>query len=99
MSSETDTDFEPRRPPPEALDGLATRVRDAARASGARFLLGVTGSPGSGKTTLAKALVKRINRADAGTAAYLPMDGFHLANSTLDRLGLRDRKGAIETFD
>jgi pantothenate kinase len=27
------------------------------------------------------------------------MDGFHLANSTLDRLGLRQRKGAIETFD
>jgi pantothenate kinase len=27
------------------------------------------------------------------------MDGFHLANATLDRLGLRDRKGAIETFD
>jgi pantothenate kinase len=27
------------------------------------------------------------------------MDGYHLANSTLDRLGLHDRKGAIETFD
>ncbi len=27
------------------------------------------------------------------------MDGFHLANVTLDRLGLRGRKGAIETFD
>lgn len=27
------------------------------------------------------------------------MDGFHLANSTLERLGLRDRKGAVETFD
>lgn len=32
-------------------------------------------------------------------AAHLPMDGFHLANASLDRLGLRDRKGAIETFD
>ena len=30
---------------------------------------------------------------------HLPMDGFHLANATLDRLGLRGRKGAIETFD
>ena len=27
------------------------------------------------------------------------MDGYHLANSTLDRLGIHDRKGAIETFD
>ena len=27
------------------------------------------------------------------------MDGFHLADVQLDRLGLRDRKGAPETFD
>ena len=27
------------------------------------------------------------------------MDGFHLADVELDRLGLRDRKGAPETFD
>ena len=41
-------------------------------------------------------------RPDGGAgraAVHLPMDGFHLANATLDRLGLRDRKGAIETFD
>ncbi len=99
MSSEIDTDLEPRRPPPGAVDRLAARVHNASSTSGRRFLLGIAGSPGSGKTTLAKALVERINRADAGTAAYLPMDGFHLANSTLDRLGLHDRKGAIETFD
>lgn len=99
MSAEFETDFEPRRPPPAALDRLASQVRDAATASEGRFLLGIAGSPGSGKTTLARALVERINRTGAGTAAYLPMDGFHLANSTLDRLGLRDRKGAIETFD
>jgi pantothenate kinase len=27
------------------------------------------------------------------------MDGFHLADVALDRLGSRDRKGAIDTFD
>ena len=27
------------------------------------------------------------------------MDGFHLSNVELDRLGLADRKGAPETFD
>ena len=27
------------------------------------------------------------------------MDGFHLADAQLERLGLRDRKGAPETFD
>jgi len=32
-------------------------------------------------------------------AAYLPMDGFHLADVALRRLGLLDRKGAPETFD
>ena len=27
------------------------------------------------------------------------MDGFHLSNAQLDRLGRRDRKGAPDTFD
>jgi pantothenate kinase len=31
--------------------------------------------------------------------AHVPMDGFHLADVELDRLGLRARKGAPETFD
>lgn len=67
--------------------------------AGGRFILGISGGPASGKTTLTKALVKRINRGASRVAVHLPMDGFHLANSTLKRLGLRDRKGAIETFD
>lgn len=84
-----------------ALRGLAELARDAlAAASADRVLIGITGSPGSGKSTLADALVAVLNEADgAGTAVHLPMDGFHLANATLDRLGLRDRKGAPETFD
>jgi pantothenate kinase len=32
-------------------------------------------------------------------AALVPMDGFHLANEELIRLGRRDRKGAPDTFD
>ena len=32
-------------------------------------------------------------------AVHLPMDGFHLADVSLRRLGLLDRKGAPETFD
>ena len=72
-------------------------------------MLGITGSPGAGKTTLAQLLVDALNDGAAASAeaeadaepaaAHLPMDGFHLANATLDRLGLRQRKGAIETFD
>ncbi|RIJ58965.1 nucleoside/nucleotide kinase family protein, partial [Clavibacter phaseoli] len=63
-------------------------------------ILAIAGSPGAGKTTLARALVARVDAlAGEGTAAYVPMDGFHLANGTLDRLGRHDRKGAIDTFD
>ena len=84
-----------------ALAALVDLARDElAAASGPRVLLGITGCPGAGKSTLATALVEAVNRADgAGLAVHLPMDGFHLANATLDRLGRRDRKGAIETFD
>ena len=46
------------------------------------------------------ALVDAVSRA-AGPewVAHVPMDGFHLADVQLDRLGLRSRKGAPETFD
>ncbi|WP_431795161.1 nucleoside/nucleotide kinase family protein [Microbacterium enclense] len=85
-------------PPADAVSTLADRVGWAASGS-SRFLLGIAGSPGSGKTTLAAALVAELNALRPGEAVALPMDGFHLANRTLDRLGRRNRKGAIDTFD
>ncbi|MCC4250333.1 nucleoside/nucleotide kinase family protein [Microbacterium testaceum] len=85
-------------PPAAAVSVLADRVERAASGS-SRFLLGIAGSPGSGKTTLATVLVAELNTRRSRSAAVLPMDGFHLANATLDRLGRRDRKGAIDTFD
>ncbi|EGX54615.1 nucleoside triphosphate hydrolase domain-containing protein [Streptomyces zinciresistens K42] len=66
---------------------------------GRRAVLGIAGSPGSGKTTLAERLVRDLNGGGPPWAAHVPMDGFHLADAELDRLGLRDRKGAPETFD
>lgn len=56
-------------------------------------LLGITGAPGAGKSTLAAAL------RDRDGVAVVPMDGFHYADVELVRRGLRDRKGAPETFD
>jgi pantothenate kinase len=67
---------------------------------GRRSLLGLAGPPAAGKSTLARCLVAAVNtRLGPDTAAYVPMDGFHLSNTQLDRLALRDRKGAPETFD
>ena len=81
------------------LDRLARRALALTPADG-RILLGIAGSPGSGKTTLARAVAARANSlSGAPVAAQLPMDGFHLANTALDALGRRDRKGAIDTFD
>ena len=60
---------------------------------GAGRMLGITGAPGAGKSTLAALLAARHG------ATVVPMDGFHLADVELVRRGLRDRKGAPETFD
>ncbi|GAB3253749.1 nucleoside/nucleotide kinase family protein [Nocardioides dilutus] len=56
-------------------------------------MLGITGAPGAGKSTVAAALVR------GHAAVNVPMDGFHLADVELRRRGLLDRKGAPETFD
>jgi pantothenate kinase len=63
-------------------------------------MVGIVGPPGSGKSTLAEALAARFSQELGPRAAVaVPMDGFHLSNVELDRLGLADRKGAPETFD
>jgi pantothenate kinase len=68
--------------------------RAAAMALGDRVLLGIAGFPGAGKSTLSAAITARVP-----SSSVLPMDGFHLLNDDLVRLGRRDRKGAPDTFD
>jgi pantothenate kinase len=68
--------------------------RATALASGGRTLLGIAGCPGVGKSTLSAA----INAGVPGSVV-VPMDGFHMLNDDLVRLGRRDRKGAPDTFD
>ncbi|MDX3693951.1 nucleoside/nucleotide kinase family protein [Streptomyces europaeiscabiei] len=83
---------------PVTFDDLLHRAASLAR-PGRRALLGVTGSPGAGKTTLAERLTRGLNGDGEPWVAHVPMDGFHLADVELDRLGRRDRKGAPDTFD
>jgi pantothenate kinase len=79
---------------PELPASARIRVNDLIKRSG-RVLLGLVGPPGAGKSTLAAALQAEF----ASVAQVVPMDGFHLANAELERLGRRARKGAPDTFD
>jgi pantothenate kinase len=83
--------------------GKSAAIREAvtlAMAAGRRFVLGLAGPPGAGKSTLADAIVTYARtRMGDDWAALFPMDGYHLSNAQLRRLGLEDRKGAPATFD
>jgi GrpB-like predicted nucleotidyltransferase (UPF0157 family)/pantothenate kinase len=83
-------------PRPLTLDQLVARA--AALAAERRAILGIVGVPGAGKSTLAERLVAVLDPGGSWVAR-VPMDGFHLADAALDRLDLRQRKGAVETFD
>ena len=76
-------------------ESLVERARQLI-ADGSRAVLGITGPPAAGKTTLAEQLVRAL---DGEPVRHVPMDGFHLADVELDRLGRRHRKGAPDTFD
>lgn len=76
------------------LDQLLVRARALLDGDG-RFILGITGAPGAGKTRLCTALAVALG----SDSAVVGMDGFHLSNAELDRLGRAARKGAPDTFD
>lgn len=72
------------------------RALAASARPGRRRLLGITGAPGAGKSTLAAQVVEALGPE---VAVVAPMDGFHLASSTLAAWGRAERKGAPDTFD
>ncbi|SED88849.1 nucleoside/nucleotide kinase family protein [Ruania alba] len=83
---------------PDQVSNLTERILARAGGDDGRILIGIIGAPGAGKSTLTDALQGAL-AAHGLTSAVVGMDGFHLAQSELERLGRADRKGAIDTFD
>jgi pantothenate kinase len=75
------------------LEALLARARSLSEQG--RRVLGIAGPPGGGKSTLAQTVASALGER----AVFVPMDGFHLAQPELVRLGRRDRMGAPDTFD
>ena len=74
-------------------------LRCADRHAERRWVQGIAGIPGAGKSLFAEQLCEAVNRRQRDAAALVPMDGYHLSNCELDRKGLRPFKGAPQTFD
>jgi pantothenate kinase len=85
---------------PALVAGARAAIEPLLATPARRILVGIAGPPAAGKSTLATSVATALNEAyGVGTASAVGMDGFHLANSVLVRLGYTGRKGAPETFD
>lgn len=80
------------------MSEIATIASTIVKRAGTRprFMVAIAGPPASGKSTRAEQLVGVFPQ---GNAALVAMDGFHYDDAVLDRIGMRSRKGAPETFD
>lgn len=85
------------------LADLLERIRLLRGSREEPAVIGIVGVPGAGKTTLVEHLIRELNQntpdPERQEYAHVPMDGFHLSDQELIRLGLLERKGAPETFD
>lgn len=82
---------------PSDLESLARAL--AGRSGSPRSVVAIVGAPGSGKSFLADKLKTRLDAEQPGSAAVLPMDGYHFDDAILIARGLLARKGSPETFD
>jgi len=77
-------------------EGALLRIKESLNRSTDRYLIGIVGKPGAGKSTLSAYLLEELHSSEV---TVVPMDGFHLSNAVLQALGRADRKGAPDTFD
>ena len=80
--------------PQSALSRLVAHGLDMESQAHRRIAIGIAGGPGVGKSTLAAELVTMLNATRPGSAALVPMDGFHMRHAKLEALGTVDHKGA-----
>jgi pantothenate kinase len=85
--------------PAEAVAVVAERAKTLAADPQHRIAIGLAGGPGVGKSTIAIEVVAALNAASPGSAAYVPMDGFHMKHQKLGRLGTVHEKGMPHTFE
>lgn len=94
----------------QAYQNLALKLLDAAEYTPTerKYMVGIAGVPGSGKSTTAKAVCAKINsmrpRLDKHhVAVVVGMDGYHYTRQQLDQFPDPDeahaRRGAYWTFD
>jgi pantothenate kinase len=85
---------------PEIVARYTQILLKASASKNGRYLLGLTGSPASGKSTFSAQLVAEVNAAlSQNKAIVVPMDGYHYSNEELDVKGLKPLKGIPATFD
>lgn len=86
---------------------VPARRLPGARPDRDRYLLALSGPPGSGKSSVAALLCQLLAKKGI-RALVLPLDGFHMKNKELKRkririedrdLSLYERKGAKESYD
>lgn len=75
---------------------LVEEIETLLQGSKPRTMIGIVGKPGAGKSTVVTEIQKQFSTEEV---AIIPMDGYHLSNEELIKLGRRERKGAPDTFD
>jgi pantothenate kinase len=80
-----------------SIDELTEIISLRGRAG--RSISAFAGPPGSGKSTVVESIAEALSATEPGSAAILPMDGYHFDDIVLRERGLRAVKGAPQTFD